>query len=124
MSEETPEKLLIIATHGPEDPERASFPFVMANAALVLDVQATVVLQGVSVLLAQKGTADHVYAAGLPPMKELLANFFAQDGKLLVCTPCIKERRIDSEMLIEGAELVAAARVVMETLEANSTLCY
>ncbi len=124
MAEDTPEKIVFIATHGPEDPERASFPFVMANAALVLDVQATVILQGVSVLLAQKGVADHVVASGLPPMKELLTNFFAQDGKLLVCTPCLKEREIGKEMLIEGAELVAAARVVMETLEANSTLCY
>ena len=124
MSDETQEKIVIIATHGPEDPERATFPFVMANAALVLDVQATIVLQGVSVLLAQKGIADHVFAGGLPPLKELLASFFAQDGKLLVCTPCIKERQIGSEMLIEGAEPVAAARVVMETLEANSTLSY
>ncbi len=124
MAEEAQEKILIIGTHGPEDPERASFPFVIANAALVLDVKATVALQGVAVLLAQKGIADHVFTPGLPPLKELLENFFAQDGKLLVCTPCIKERQIETEMLIEGAELVAGARVVMETLEANSTLSY
>jgi len=124
MAEETPEKIFIIATHGPEDPERASFPFVMANAALVLDVEVSIALQGVSVLLAQKGVADHIFAANLPPMKELVANFFAQGGKMLLCTPCLKQRDIDPELLIEGAEMVAAARVVTESLEANSTICY
>ncbi len=124
MNDEKQEKLLILATHGPEDSERATFPFVMANASLVMDVPATVVLQGYAVVLAQKGVAGHVFAGGLPPLKDLLDSFFAQDGKLLVCTPCLKERRIDSGMLIEGAEMVAAARVVMETLGATSTLSY
>ncbi len=30
------EKLVILATHGPEDPERATIPFVMACAAVVV----------------------------------------------------------------------------------------
>ncbi|MEN8149590.1 MAG: DsrE family protein [Planctomycetota bacterium] len=124
MSNEAPEKILLIATHGPEHPERASFPFMMANAALVLDVEATIALQGVAVLLAQKGIAEHVFAAGLPPLKELMDNFTAQGGKLLVCTPCVNERKMTEDMLIEGAELVAGARVVMDSIEANAVLTY
>lgn len=33
MAEEKEEKIVVIATHGGEDPERATFPFVVANAA-------------------------------------------------------------------------------------------
>ena len=124
MSTETPEKILLIATHGPEHPERASFPFMVANGALVMDVGATIALQGVGVLLAQKDVAEHIFAAGLPPLKDLMENFTAQGGKLLVCTPCIRERQMTEDMLIEGAELVAAARVVQESLEAKAVFTY
>ena len=92
--------------------------------ALVMDVEVSIALQGVSVLVAQKGVADHIFAANLPPMKELVANFFEQGGKMLVCTPCLKEREIGPELLIDEAEMVAAARVVTESLEANATLSY
>ncbi len=118
------EKVTIIATHGPEDPERATFPFMMANAALVMECEAVVVLQGTAVLLAQKGVYEHVFAAGLPPLAELMESFLKEGGKLLVCSPCVKERQIGIELLIEGAELIAGARVIKETTESKATLNY
>lgn len=124
MPENRAEKIVIIATHGPEDPERATFPFIMANAALVMDVEAILVLQGTGVLLAKKGTFEHVYAAGLPPLKDLMQSFLEQGGRLLICNPCIKERHIDESMLVESAELVAGARVIQESLEAKAVLNY
>jgi uncharacterized protein involved in oxidation of intracellular sulfur len=124
MTEEKTKKLVVFATHGPDDPERATFPFVMANAALVMDTEAIIVLQGAGVLLATKGSYDHVYAAGLPPLKQLMASFIEQGGKLLVCTPCINERKIDESMLVETAEPIAAARAVQEAFEATAVLNY
>jgi predicted peroxiredoxin len=124
MTEAGSEKVTIIATHGPEDPERATFPFVMANAALVMECEAVVVLQGTSVLLAQKGIKEHVFAAGLPPLAELMESFLKEGGKLLVCSPCVKERRITEDMLIEGSELIAGARVIKEVTESKATLNY
>jgi hypothetical protein len=47
MSEE---KIVLIATHAGEDPERATFPLLVANAAQSMDVEAVVVLQGIGVL--------------------------------------------------------------------------
>lgn len=124
MEETKTEKMVIIATHGPEDPERASLPFVVGNGALAMDVKAVAVLQGNAVSLAKKGTNEHVFAGGLPPLKELMDNFVAQGGEILVCTPCIKDRRIAPEMLLSGAKPIAAARVVQECLEAKATLNY
>jgi len=124
MSEEKTEKIVIFATHGPDDPERATFPFVMANAALVMDTEAVIILQGAGVLLATKGSYDHVYAAGLPPVQQLMGSFLEQGGKLLVCTPCIKERHIEESMLVETAEPIAAARAIQESLEAKAILNY
>ncbi len=65
-----------------------------------------------------------MFAAGLPPLKDLMDSFAKAGGALLVCTPCIKERRIAPEMLVEGAKPIAAARLVQECLEAKATLNY
>ncbi|MBN2203957.1 MAG: DsrE family protein [Thermoleophilia bacterium] len=118
------EKVTIIATHGPEDPERATFPFMMGNAALVMECEAVVILQGVAVLLAQKGIFEHVAAAGLPALEEQMRTFLEAGGKLLVCGPCVKERNIGIEMLIEGSELIAGARVIQEVTGSKATLNY
>jgi predicted peroxiredoxin len=124
MEESKPEKIVIIATHGPEDPERASIPFVCANAALAMDVQATVILQGTGVLLAKKGCYEHVFCAGFDPLKKLVDTFLEFGGKIFVCIPCIQERKITNDMLIEKADPVKAGRVVQEVLEAKGVLNY
>ena len=124
MSEEKTEKVLFIINHGPDDPERVTFPFVMANAALAMDTGAVIVLQGTGVLLAKKGTYDHIYAPGLPPLKDLIKTFMEQGGKLLICDSCIRERRIDISMLVDKAEPIASARVIQESLEANAVFNY
>jgi len=124
MENEKSEKITIFGTHGPEDPERASLPFVIGNAALVLDVKVTILLQGSAVLIAKKGCYEHVFAAGLPPLEELINSFVEQGGSLLICMPCIQERKITPDMLVSIAQPVKAARAVMEILESNNVLTY
>jgi predicted peroxiredoxin len=122
MSEQR--KIVYIGTHGPEDPERATLPFVLATAALTMDVEAVVALQGNAVWLGVKGTAEHVFAGGLPPLKKLMDDFMSLEGRLLVCSPCIKHREIDPSALIESAQVVAAATLTAEILSAKAVLTY
>ena len=83
MSEQQ-EKIMYLCTHASDNAEKAHLPFVMANSALAMDIQATVVLQGEGVYLAQKGYIDHmVSGGGFPPIKELLKSFLEQGGQLL-----------------------------------------
>ncbi|MFC1829145.1 DsrE family protein [Thermodesulfobacteriota bacterium] len=124
MSEKE-EKTLYIGTCAGEDPERASMPFVMANAALAMDIQATVVLQGLGVYLAQKGYADNVLpGGGFPPINKLISEFMELGGNMRVCIPCIKERNIPESDLIEGAETTAAGAVTVAALEADAVFVY
>ncbi|MCK8600255.1 DsrE family protein [Desulfoferrobacter suflitae] len=118
------EKIIYILTHGADDPERATLPFVLANAAQAMDVEAVMVLQAAAVFLATSGCLSHVFAAGLPPLKQLVDNFIEEGGKILVCTPCIKERHIEESELIPGMIPTAAGALVLEILSANSTLVY
>ncbi len=118
------EKIIYIVTHAGEDPERASLPFVLASAAQVMEVEAVIALQGTAVYLAKKGYLEHVFAAGLPPLQDLISNYLSEGGKLLVCVPCIRERKIDESDLIEGSTPTAAAALTQEILSANATLVY
>lgn len=124
MDENTQEKIVIVATCGDENPERASLPFVMGNAALAMESEVTVVLQSNAVTLAKKGCYEHVFAAGLPPLKELVDTFVELGGKILVCMPCIEERKITPDMLVDKAETTKSGKVVLEVLGANATLSY
>lgn len=124
MSEAKKEKIVYIGTYAGENPEKASLPFVLANAALAMEIDAVVALQSTAVFLAKKGYLDNVFAAGLPALKDLVQSFLDQGGRLIVCVPCIRERKIDESDLIPGAKPVAAAGLTTEILEADATLVY
>lgn len=117
------QKLVIMATHGPDDPERATIPFVMACAALASDVAVVMGFQADGVCLAHEGEAETVRAPEFPPLKKLLDDFRELGGQLLVCAPCIKSRGF-MDSLVSGAEVVAAARFVAEVTSATNVLVY
>jgi predicted peroxiredoxin len=60
MAEGKEEKIVVIGTHGGEDPDRATLPFVVANAALAMDVKTIIILQGNAVTLAVNGAYENV----------------------------------------------------------------
>jgi len=118
-------KLIIMCTHGPEDAERATIPFVLATASQASDVEVVLGFQVNGVMLVRKGCAEHVFAAGFPPLKELLDIYVENGGKLLVCGPCVKSRQINpEEEFISGATVVNAATFVKECTEATNVLVY
>jgi predicted peroxiredoxin len=124
MSEKK-EKILYMCTCGEDRSEMAHIPFALANAALAMDVDATIVLQGDGVKIAQKGFADTMPPGGdFPPMKELLASFIEQGGKMWVCGPCIKTSDIPESDLIEGVFGTAAGAVNVEALEADAVFVF
>jgi predicted peroxiredoxin len=121
---ETNEKIVYMATHGPENPEMAVLPFIHAVGALTMDVNAVVFLLANAALIAKKGFAEQVKVGDLPPLGELLHNFQELGGKLLVCGPCCKSRAIGEDELVPGATIVGAASLTQEVLSANAVLNY
>ncbi len=126
MSDQEVEKILYFGTCAGDDPEKAAMPFVMANAALAMDIEATVCLQGNGVYLAQKGYTEKMLPpGGFPPLTKLVADFIELGGKLLVCAPCIKERNIDENSdLVEGAGITAAGALNILAMECKAVFVY
>ncbi len=75
-------RFLYIATHGSEDPTRASLPFMMAKGAKEAGHEVAVALTGDSVILFNETIASSVQGVGLPSLKELMQ--FARDNKIPV----------------------------------------
>ena len=123
-SDMTSKKMVLVGTHAGEDPDRATIPFVMANAALASETDAVVILQSVGVMLAVKDQAKFIHAEGFPPLQDLMSSYMEMGGKILVCAPCLKARNITEADLIPGAKIIAAATVIAESTTADSTLVY
>jgi predicted peroxiredoxin len=119
------EKLVIVCTHGPEDPERATLPFVVATAAQASDVNVVMGFQASGVLLAKKGIAEIISAPIFPPSKDLLDAYIEAGGELLVCGPCTDSREINPETeFVKNAKVVNAATFVKEFAEATNVINY
>ena len=122
---ENEEKVMFICTHAGDNPEKAAIPFVMASAALAMDIKAIVVLQEEGVHLAQKDYAEHMTKpGGFEPLPKLIEDFLELGGELKVCVPCIKARNITEADLIEKSETTAAGQLIALSLEAKSVFTY
>ncbi len=102
------------ATHGREDPERATLPFIVANVAASADQEAIVLLTIEGVWLATKGYADDIHHEGMPPLREVIASLLDGGAQIWACGACTKPRGITDEHLIDGARIISAADFVAE----------
>jgi predicted peroxiredoxin len=113
-----------MVTHGPDQPELATLPFVMGAAALASDIEVVMGFQGEGCILVKKGVAETVQVPEFTPLATLLETIAELGGKLLVCSPCLKSRHLGQEDLVDGCEIVAAARFVAEVTSATNALVY
>jgi predicted peroxiredoxin len=113
-------KILVSITHAKNDPDKATVGFVVANASVASAQETVVFLSTEAARLAERGYADAIREEGFAPLAELMANFVKGGGKILVCSPCFKKRKLDEAKLVEGATIVGGAKVV-EFLAAGAT---
>ena len=105
-------KLLINCTHGEDDPERATLPFIVGNVAASADQETVVFLTIDGVWLATNGYANRIHKEGFQPLNEVMRSFVQNGGQIWACGTCTKPRGIGEADLIPGARIVTAANVV------------
>ena len=99
-------------TYAKDNTDKATVAFVIANAALGSEKDTLVFLSTEAARLSQKGYADDIHEEGFSPLKDLMANFANAGGKIYVCSPCFKRRKLDENNLINGAVIVGGAKLV------------
>jgi predicted peroxiredoxin len=95
-----------------DNTDKATVAFVVANAAVASNQDTLVFLSIEGVRLSQKGIAETIHEEGFAPLGELVGNFVKAGGKIWVCSPCFKKRKLDEGVLIEGATIVGGAKLV------------
>ena len=118
------EKLIFNCTHGKEDPERATLPFVAANIAATAGQDSVVLCTIEGVWLGTEGGTDGITSPGLPALSDLFAEFVENGGQVWLCGACTKPRNIGEDGLAKGAAIVGAAKVVEEVIAGARTIAF
>ena len=117
-------KFCVSLTWAKNDSDKATVAFVVANAAVASDKEAMVFLSTEGVRLAVQGYADDVHEEGFAPLRELMTNFVKAGGKIWVCSPCFKRRKLDETRLVAGATIVGGAKLVEFTTAGAACVSY
>ena len=104
------DKLIFNCTHGKEDPERATLPFVAANIAATAGQDAVVLCTIDAVWLGTEGGTDGIAQQGLPVLSDLYAEFVDNGGQVWLCGACTKPRGITEEQVARARRSSARPR--------------
>lgn len=80
-------KILFVATHGTEDPTRATFPFMEAKGAVEAGYETGVILMMEAATLVKEEVAAQVHGVGVPPLTDLIDYLRDRDVRISVCEP-------------------------------------
>jgi len=103
-------RILIHASHGAEDPERATLPWIFGTKALLAGQEVAMMLTIEAVRLVTPGGADGVQHPPHPPLPDLIGEFIRGGGQVWACESCTKPRGITE--VVDGADIRGALTVV------------
>ena len=115
-------KILYIQTSGVDTPERLYAPFILATAAVAMDIDAEVyfLIKGVTVV--KKGEAEKIKIGTFPSLKEVMDQAIAAGVKLFVCEQSTQLLGIPRGDFIPEAKIVGAGTLNDLALDADAIL--
>jgi len=116
--------VLIVATCGPETPDRCAAPFFFAQKAAAMGANVGICFILHSVLLLKQGIAENIYAKeGGRPISEFIAKALDAGVEFHVCDAALKMNDMSSDELIEEVDnLVGPNFLITKGLEADLVL--
>jgi predicted peroxiredoxin len=120
----TPPAILIQGTHGADNPEKATLPFIVGNVSATADQDTVIFLTSDAVWLATRGYSDDITFADHPPAGTILADFVANGGRVWACGACTGPRGITPEDLVDGAAIVTAANLAEVLVAGAATVAF
>ena len=80
-------RILFVATHGTEDPTRATFPFMEAKGAVEAGYDTGVILMMEAASLIKDRVASQIQGVGVPPLSEIIDFLVSRNVRISVCEP-------------------------------------
>ena len=116
--------LLYVQTSGIDRPERLYSPFILAQTAKAMDIDAIIYFLGMGVTVLKKGNAEKIKMGAFPSLKEVMDQTIKAGVKLMVCEQSCQLINLKTGDFIPPAEVVGAATLNDLVLEADGTMWF
>jgi predicted peroxiredoxin len=105
-------KLVIEIVHGPYGKENAYAGLFIAMGWVAVGNDVIVALHSDGVYAARKGQKDPMKEISLPSVEKQVTDIIGEGGRVIADRTCIEVRGLDSEMLIDGVEVMDSEDLV------------
>ena len=116
--------LLYVQTSGIDTPERLYSPFILAQTAKAMGIDATVYFLGTGITVLKKGNAEKIKIGEFPSLKEVMDQTVKAGVKLMVCEQSCQLINLDKGDFVPNAEIVGAATLNDLVLDADGTMWF
>lgn len=116
--------LLYVQTSGTDRPERLYSPFILAQTAKAMGIDATVYFLGTGITVLKKGNAEKIKVGSFPSLKDVMDQAVKAGVKLMVCEQSTQLINLDKGDFIPEAEIVGAATLNDLVLDADGTMWF
>ena len=118
------EKVLYVQTSGVDNPERLYSPFILAMAAVSMDVDAGIFFMIKGVTAVKKGEAEKIQIGPYPDLKAVIDQAVEAGVKLYVCEQSTQLLGLPRGDFIDEVKVVGAATLTDLSLEADAVLTF
>ena len=116
--------LLYVQTSGIDTPERLYSPFILAQTAKAMGIDATVYFLGTGITVLKKGNAEKIKIGEFPSLKDVMDQSVKAGVKLMVCEQSCQLINLDKGDFVPNAEIVGAATLNDLVLDADGTMWF
>lgn len=116
--------LLYVQTSGIDTPERLYSPFILAQTAKAMGIEAIIYFLGMGITVVKKGNAEEIKMGNFPTLKEVMDNSVKSGVKLMVCEQSCQLINLAKGDFIPKAEIVGAATLNDLVLDADGTMWF
>jgi predicted peroxiredoxin len=110
-------KILMKSAWGSDDPTKAAFPFLHADALSEAGHNVQIFLLGEAVSLMRKSVANAVVPVGWPPLSEVLTKIVAKKMGIYACGACSRARGITEADLAEYGAKFGNPKIFVSLVE-------
>ncbi len=116
--------ILYVQTSGIDTPERLYSPFILAQTAKAMGIDATIYFLGMGITVVKKGNAEKIKLGKFPSLKEVMEQAIKAGVKLMVCEQSTQLINLTRGDFIPEVEIVGAATLNDLVLEADGTMWF
>ena len=107
-----------------DDPERQYSPFVLAQSAKAMDIDAKVYFLGQALRVLQPGAAEKIKLGSFPSLKEIMKKTIEMGIPIYVCEASKQMLGWDNVELDPDLKIVGAATLNDLSLDADATMWF